>query len=150
VRCSQARGARRAARGAELEAEIKPIDHVTLGLAAGYTNAKFTQTVMGGQGAILVANGDGLGGPPLTYTLSSQLDFPWAMRNVYARAEYSCRYVTVRVGMRSGGLNVSLFADNVTRAEPNSSRYHLFSLSLLYTDVSFRPLTMGVTAVYKF
>ena len=161
-------------RGVELEAQARPVDPLTLGLAVGYTDAKFTQTVLGGSGSILVANGDALGGPPVTVTPSIEVTFPFASMNGYVRSDYTytagerasdrstfsydpgllpdppTHYLQLRAGVRTGGLNLSIFANNVTDSHPNLSRYHLFSYSPLYTDVTFRGRTLGVTAVYKF
>jgi outer membrane receptor protein involved in Fe transport len=162
------------ARGGELEARVKPFDHLTLSLALGHTDAKFTQTVLEGQGAVLVADGEHLGGPPLTVTLSGEYDVPMASHDLYARFDYThtnaapaddprtfgydpqltpdphTDYLTLRTGIRIAKLNISLFGSNVTDQHPNLSRYHLFYGSPLLTDVTFRPRTLGITAEYRF
>lgn len=162
------------ARGVEIETQFKPIRWLTLGLSAGYTDAKFTQTVLGGSNSILVASGEPIGNSPFNGTGSFQLDFPTGSLAAYFRGDYTytarapqqdsatfgydpgllpdpaTHYLSLRTGVRIAGVNLSLFVNNVTNSEPNLSRYHLFSYSPLYTDVSFRPRTAGLTAVYRF
>lgn len=56
----------------------------------------------------------------------------------------------LRFGAVVGGADVSLFVNNVLNSHPLLQRTHDIPGSPLYYDLTFRPLTAGVTATYRF
>jgi hypothetical protein len=57
--------------------------------------------------------------------------------------------VNARVGIRFDELDVSVFADNLLNAHP-SIGLSRSNRTPIYTDETFRPRTIGVTAAYRF
>ena len=55
----------------------------------------------------------------------------------------------LRLGVISGGLDLSMFGDNLNRADPRLSLAHAVGDPLYYA-VAVRPLTVGLTALYRF
>ena len=55
-----------------------------------------------------------------------------------------------RVGVIRGGLDVSAFVDNVTNSDPRLSYAHYLPGDPLYYADALRPLTVGLTAQYRF
>ena len=66
---------------------------------------------------------------------------------LYAVAVHS---LSARGGVRFGGLDLSLFADNVTNSSAELLRYHETNASSVYRGRTLRPRTIGLTAVYGF
>ncbi len=65
-------------------------------------------------------------------------------------ADPSTNIVNMRAGWRLPRLDVSLFVDNLTNTHPQLSLQHTNPGDPRYQAVTFRPLTYGVTAVYRF
>jgi iron complex outermembrane receptor protein len=65
----------------------------------------------------------------------------------YAIAVHS---LSMRGGVRFAGLDLSLFADNVTNSSPELLRYHETNTSSVYRGRTLRPRTIGLTAIYGF
>ena len=59
-------------------------------------------------------------------------------------------FVSLRGGLRWSGYDVSLFVDNLTNAHPNLTRYSEVIGNPVHRDFTFRPLTVGVTAAYRY
>ena len=57
--------------------------------------------------------------------------------------------LNLRVGAVAGGLDLSVFGDNLTRSNPIISRAHVTGDPLFYAN-AIRPLTFGLTALYRF
>jgi hypothetical protein len=57
------------------------------------------------------------------------------------------RFLNLRVGIKRGGLDGSVYVDNVTQAHPRLSIWQ--SQGLLGAS-AFRPLTAGITVMYQF
>jgi outer membrane receptor protein involved in Fe transport len=82
-------------RGFDLSAQTLIGDHLTLGLSVGYTDAQFTESVLGGTVVaggtrrILVADGDSLGQRPWTGTLNVEQTFTLLGESAFARADYT-------------------------------------------------------------
>jgi iron complex outermembrane recepter protein len=159
-----------------LSAEITK--NFLVGVALGYTDAKYTETVGTGTSTI-VSNGDTLGLTPWTARFSPEYDFTLLGRKVYARGDYIFRshndgrpvgqdpaavatydptipldptthLVNLRAGILLSGLDLSIFVNNAFDSEPALQRYHDIPPSTLYTSTTFRPRTIGVTAAYRF
>ncbi len=164
-----------ASRGFDIQAEYTPVHGLVLSGNAGLTDARFTDTVTE-TGNILSRAGDSLATPEWTATAAVQDDFPLPLRaNGYARIDYefagpyyrtgsagtfsynpytrdapATNYVSLRAGWRRQGLDVSLFINNALNARPSLYRYQdVVGLPGL-RDITFRPLTVGLTAIQKF
>jgi outer membrane receptor protein involved in Fe transport len=58
--------------------------------------------------------------------------------------------VNARAGVDLQGVDLSLFANNLFNSHPLLGRYQDTVTSLLFTDTTLRPRTVGVTASYRF
>ena len=149
---------------------------VSLGL--GYTKAKYSKTLLVGANKILVAEGDSLGVSPLSLTLSAEYktklfgydgflrgDYSYAGRNrdntpgrdpstvqfdPSSRAAPSVSLLSLRAAAKVGRAEVALFADNVLGTAPIVSRSHDALGIPLYSEMSVRPRTVGVTLSHRF
>lgn len=76
--------------GFDIEASFSATGQLIFGLAAGYNDAKFKETVFGGpQAAVpLVSNGDHIPGAPWTVTANGQYDFELLGTEAYVRFDY--------------------------------------------------------------
>ena len=130
-------------------------------------------------GSNIVTQGDRLPGAPWTFTVSSEYQLPiWRDRNPYLRLDYHATTdqsgklvlqnssngaadptlpdipgfstLGLRAGMRWSGIDVSLFGQNLTNSHPLLVRSRDTLGSPLYFDRSIRPLTIGVTATYRY
>lgn len=164
-------------KGGDLLVQLHPMDGLSLGAAIAYTKTSFDEaTIVGGR--TLYSKGSAIpgSGAPWTVTLSGQYDFPVAANEGYVRGDYTynSRYprtgvtdpvatsydlmipprgethqVNARVGIRFDELDVSVFADNLLNAHP-SIGLSRSNRTPIYTDETFRPRTIGVTAAYRF
>lgn len=164
-------------KGVELSLSGRVVDGVTLGLTMGYTDATYDETITGNSGVVLVQEGSAVSNmPKLTLGVSGQYDFAvWDENNGYARFDYTytakgqsddphvysydpeltpappTHMLNARAGVTlSSGLDVSLFVDNITDANPGLARYHFFYSSPIYTNRTFRPRTGGITLAYRY
>jgi iron complex outermembrane recepter protein len=62
----------------------------------------------------------------------------------------STNVVNVRMGLTGTQLEVSLFVNNVMDRNPSLTRYHDTPFTTLFTDLTLRPRTAGITASYRF
>jgi outer membrane receptor protein involved in Fe transport len=129
---------------------------------------------------LLGQKGDKIGGAPFNMTVSGEYTVPLGGdRRAYGRADYTyasksknglaglndpavfsydagsppdpaTNMVNLRAGVRFTGYDISIFANNLLDSEPALSRYHLLATSPLFTEVSFRPRTIGLTGTYRF
>jgi len=58
--------------------------------------------------------------------------------------------LNVRGGVRWSGYDISLYANNVLNSFPNLTRYSEVLGNPIHRDFTFRPLTIGVTASYRY
>lgn len=128
----------------------------------------------------IVRDGDHLTAPPWTVALYGQLNFPLFDRNGYARADYqysshqsaltnaqdpanggggyalvpalpSTSYTSVRAGLRWGGFDVSVFAQNLFDTQPKLTSHADGPFGTpLYQVYTWRPRTIGVTGIYRY
>jgi len=161
-------------KGFDLQALIRPFEGLSVELRGGYTDAAYSETTYGGAGSITAEKGEPIGIPRWTAALSSEYDFSLATLRWYARFDLQfigegpaqdprvygydpaltpteeTKMVNLRVGCYLGNLNLSVFADNVTNDHPVLSRGHDTISSPIFTSYTYRPRTIGVTAVLKF
>jgi iron complex outermembrane receptor protein len=161
-------------KGIDLQLQGRVTDQLTLGLATGYTDAKFNETISSASGDILVAGGDSaLYGPDFTATLSGQYDFNIASNSAYARFDYTysseeaplnpnvfgvdlantpaSSYVQLnaRAGVMVRNLEVAVFGNNLTNENAGLSRLALYSGWPVLFNSTLRPRTFGVMLSYR-
>ena len=165
------------ARGFDLQMTANPIPGITVDMALGYTDSRYTKTAQyDTPSSILAVKGDSLGGAPWTASIGVQYDFPAFGEKGYARVDYQYsspskrtkemdpltanydpgvvtsdaqHFVGLRAGGIVGGFNVSVFVDNLLDNAPLLNRSHQGTETLLYTDTTWRPRTVGLTASYR-
>ena len=155
--------------GFEAEFNAQPVDGLRMQLAAGYTDAEFTETVPGG-----VNDGDPLQQVP-EWTFSATLDyerpafgdFNWFVRGDFAhvgssistvvdsgnpRIRPSFNILNARIGLRSLNYRVSLFMDNLFNEEAVYSDNRTLAAEAAGRPriVRNRPATVGLSLGYDF
>jgi iron complex outermembrane receptor protein len=165
--------------GFDLSVNAKLAQGLLVGGSVGYTNAKYTNTTLAPSGAVVTSNGQTLGQTPWTLFGFVEYSFTvFTGRDAYVRAQEkydsknrgefgyqntnSFSYdplqrpndasseLDLRTGLKVGGLDLSLFVNNVTnRAALFYSPVHLNGSSLR-TEFTLRPRTLGLTGVYRF
>jgi iron complex outermembrane receptor protein len=162
-------------RGFDVQAEYAVGNGLVVSGNAGLTDAEFTTSVYE-SGNLLAKSGDMLATPLWTATSAAQQDFdlPHAATG-YARIDYqfagpyyrtgssdtfsynpytrdapATNFVTLRGGWKKEGWDVSLFIDNVLNSRVSLYRYQDVVGSPGLRDITYRPLTVGITAIKKF
>lgn len=155
--------------GFEAEFNAQPADGLWMQLAAGYTDAEFTETVPGG-----VNDGDPLQQVP-EWTFSAAVDyerpafgdFNWFMRGDFAhvgssistvvdsgnpRIRPSFNVLNVRIGLRSPNYRAALFVDNLLNEEAVYSDNRTLAAEAAGRPriVRNRPVTVGLNLGYDF
>ena len=127
----------------------------------------------------IVQDGNHLPGAPWTAALFSQVNFPLFAKNAYVRADYqygakqtstiaaqdpangaipgnvppiaSTSYASLRAGLKWQQFDVSLFAQNLFNSQPKISVVNNSGVpSPLFQDITWRPLTVGVTVLFRY
>jgi iron complex outermembrane recepter protein len=161
-------------KGFDVQTQIRPLPGLTVGLSGGYTDAAYTRTTVGGSATVIAERGDAIGVPKWSGSLSSEYDFASFGRNMYARFDFQfigegpnqdprvygydpaivpageTRMLNLRMGTLLGQWNLSVFADNVTNSEPILAQGRDATGSPILTSFTYRPRTLGVTAVLTF
>src|SRR6201999_142021 len=75
-------------KGFDLQTRVRPMAGLSVELSAGYTDATYSKTTLGGSGTVIAEKGDPIGVPKWTGTLSSQYDFATLGLNLYARFDF--------------------------------------------------------------
>lgn len=163
--------------GFDLQFTYAPTARLAIDATVGKTDARYTSTTTTGPNRIVVNSGNGLGGSPWTGSLGLQQGFPAFGRDAYLRVdyEYSSRpdrllpnqdpatrsydpalvktpatdFFSLRLGALVNNVNIALFADNLFDSSPRISHGHSDSDTLLFTDTTWRPRTVGVTLTYR-
>jgi iron complex outermembrane recepter protein len=126
----------------------------------------------------IVTQGDRLPGAPWTFLASAEYGFPAIEnRKPYLRIDYQyttaqtalqpiqnpnngvsdptytglpeTKNLSLRAGLRWGGIDLSLFARNLTDSHPVLSHTRDTTFSDLFYDHTIRPRTIGITATYR-
>jgi iron complex outermembrane recepter protein len=161
-------------KGFDVQTQIRPFPGLTVGLNGGYTDAAYTKTTTGGSGTVIAERGDAIGVPKWSGTLSSEYDFASFGRNIYARFDFQfigegpnqdprvygydsglvptgeTKMLNLRLGTLLGQWNLSVFVNNLTNNEPILSQGRDATGSPIFTSFTYRPRTVGVTAVLRF
>lgn len=165
--------------GADVALTVRPVEGLTLGAMAAYTNARFTTAIPGPEDTIIRKKGEPF--PlvaPWTVQLNGEYRHPASFGALYGRADFSyssrikdevdqnsgfidaslprppaTSQLDLRVGgevdMGNGVLDLSAFVNNVTNELPLVSLFHETPDSAFYRSGTFRPRTFGVTATFK-
>ena len=161
--------------GFDIAATVAVARGLTLGVSAGYVDVKLDHTVPVGPTAVLIAKGDSIGGAPWVVTVSGDYDFPISEDlEGYGRFDYTYRsqapwsspatftydsdirgeaentFATVRVGVRRGPIDASLFVKNLTNERKILDRSHDFVGAPLFYSTTYRPRTIGATISASF
>jgi outer membrane receptor protein involved in Fe transport len=166
--------------GFDVQFEAHPLQGLTFDGSVGYADATYSKTVNKDPGVALnvVTKGDHLDTNPWSATFGTTLEHPvLGDHNGYLRVDYTyhskgltnpvtdpanggydpaaltapaTNLVNLRSGVRWSGYDVSLFIDNLTNAHPDLTRYSEVIGNPVHRDFTFRPLTVGVTAAYRY
>ncbi|WP_432788065.1 TonB-dependent receptor [Novosphingobium rhizosphaerae] len=163
-------------KGLELSLDVRPVTGLSVGGNIGYTNVHYADDVTIKNGTVLLrAAGERISGPlwsghaygnyeaPITgeisgyarvdYTFTSDDTIPSAVGTFgYDSSLYALPgrdYVQLRMGLRKGGVDLSLFVDNLTNSRDLLSRGHDSSTGTLFYEQSYRPRTIGLTLQYR-
>jgi outer membrane receptor protein involved in Fe transport len=162
-------------KGVDLQLAFTPISAVTVGLNVGYNNTSFDEDILGGNGLVLRQAGDKIGGPAWTGSAYVAAEHPVSETvTAYGRADYSYQSkgytpnpnafgydsglpalassgeLSLRAGVKVAKVDVSAFVDNALNSHAALSRSDDGVGSKLYYRESYRPRTMGVTALYRY
>jgi iron complex outermembrane recepter protein len=167
--------------GFDLAADMHVTPELMVSGSVGYADARITQDFKGPQLAgvptYFAHAGDKVGGPPLTGTVAGDyersitddkrlyvhgdyqyishgptVDYTIFGADPLARRSDSFGQLALRTGMRTKGLDVSVFVQNLLDASPilSSERGSLAPGDTLFTETTIRPRTIGVTATYRY
>ncbi len=162
-------------RGFDLQAQWAVGGGLILSGTAGFTDARYSKSVYD-KNNILAKAGDSLATPEWSATLAAEYNFTIdAETDGYARFNYqfsgpyyrtgsdqtfsyepntrnapATHYVTARVGLKRDGWDVAGFIDNLLNSRTSLYRYQDTEFSPGLRDLTFRPITVGMTAEYKF
>jgi outer membrane receptor protein involved in Fe transport len=163
--------------GADIDLHTRLLPGLTWRLSAGYTDAHYSETRTMASGVTLARTGEPLPIPKvsgstaldferelfasghtayvnLTYDYAGSYDRnpPSGVFGADPTAQYAVAVhsLSARSGVRFGGLDISLFADNLTNSAPELLRYHETVASPVYRGQTLRPRTFGLTAIYGF
>jgi outer membrane receptor protein involved in Fe transport len=165
------------AEGFDVQLSARPLAGLLVDLAVSYTRSRYTRDAGYGTPTSLVARkGDELDGSPWSASASAQQNLAVGRNDFYLRGDV--RYIGggartkeqnpvtaaydlgivpaeagTNVGLRVGGVigpaDVSIFADNLLDSAPLFDRQHSGTDTLLFTNRTWRPRTIGLTAVVR-
>ncbi len=160
--------------GGDISARFKVTDSFSAGVNAGYVSLTNDDTVLEGANAILVDKGDVIGGSPFNLSAWTLYRFQLLDHNAFYRIDYTfhnglpavdtrtfsydptqpqpgaLKLLSMRAGMYVGGWELSLFGNNLTKEESPYAIAHDIPGVVPYYESSYRPLTYGVTANFRF
>ncbi len=162
-------------KGFEVTLEARPARGVSIGGNVGYTKLTYDSNVRQANGVLLRAEDERINGPLWTGRVYGNVETPVsATADGYLRVDYSfasrntipsavgtfgfdpalyalpgTNFVQLRVGLRTGGLDASLFVDNLTNSRDLLARGHDGIGGPLYYNQAFRPRTIGLTLQYR-
>jgi outer membrane receptor protein involved in Fe transport len=160
--------------GGNLSARVKVTDGFLAGFNAGYVSLTYDKTVLEGTDAILVNKGDVIGGSPFHLSAWTLYKFNVFNHGAFYRIDYTYqngtpavdsqvfsydstlrqpgpqKSLSMRAGMYLGSWEVSLFGNNLTKQESPLAISHDIPGAEPQYLTSYRPLTFGVTAAFRF
>ena len=159
--------------GGDLAARFKVTKDFLAGFNAGYVSLAYDRTILEGPNAILVNKGDAIGGPPFHVAAYTLYNFPLLSHTGFYRIDYTyqngtpavdsrtfsydstlaqpgpLKSLSMRLGMQLGDFEVSVFGNNLTRETSPIAISHDIPGASPYYLQSLRPLTFGITALYR-
>jgi outer membrane receptor protein involved in Fe transport len=162
-------------RGLDLQTEWLATKHVVVDATAGWTDAFYDQTLVQ-DGQLLTKAGDKLPTPLVTATIGSEYRYtPWAGAEGFARMDYDynggylrsgsidtfgnypltnnappVRYLSARIGFKTDVWDASLYGNNLANERTSLFRYETTTTTGDLKDTRMRPLTVGISAKYRF
>jgi outer membrane receptor protein involved in Fe transport len=161
--------------GGDVSITYQLSENFSLGVNVGYAQNKYDQSINGGNGLLLKAKGDYIGGPNWSGTLFGEYNQTVrAGLEGYGRLDYSysgkentpdplafgydagltplpkIQQVSIRSGVRFSSVDLSIFAKNLTNSRDLVSHSHDGTTSALYYVEALRPRTIGLTAQYRY
>ena len=160
--------------GGDLSARFKVTRDFMAGFNAGYVSLTYDRTIYEGANAVLVNKGDVIGGPPFNLAAWTLYKFSLFNHGAFYRIDYTYqngtpavdrttfsydptlpqpgpqKSLSMRAGVYLSGWEVSLFGNNLTKEESPIAISHDIPGAEPYYLSSYRPLTFGVTAAYRF
>jgi len=159
--------------GFDAQIAIRPFDGFTIDGAIGYTSATFAQTI-----PTLVQKGDHIDTQPWSGTIGVSYEHALSTATqAYARVDYTyhsqsaltpvldkanggydpgavpapeTQLVNLRAGVRFGRADLSAFVNNLFNSRPLLTRYSEVIGNPVHRDFTFRPMTAGLTATYRY
>lgn len=162
-------------RGFDLQLNATPVDGLTLNGTLGFVDATYRENVTV-NGVFLIHSGSPLPTPKWTATVGAEYEFPASSSvNAYLRGDYqyssgytsgfapgdlsydpvtnpidAINLVSLRVGARFGGGDLSLFANNLFDSRPVLNRFREINGYPLVRNVTVRPRTIGAALTYRY
>ncbi|SFG00556.1 Outer membrane receptor proteins, mostly Fe transport [Novosphingobium sp. CF614] len=163
-------------KGGELSIDVRPVEGLNLGGNLAYVHLTYDDNVYGGNGLMLKADGQHIGGPSWTGHLFGSYerevgdgvdaylrgDFSFASHTYQTAVSGAYGYdsgltelpgrnfVSARMGARFSGVDLSVFVDNLLNSNDVLARNHDSIGSTLYYDQTYRPRTVGLTLQYRY
>ncbi|WP_022960257.1 TonB-dependent receptor [Spongiibacter tropicus] len=163
-------------KGVDASFSFSPLASLEMGFAVGYNDTTYDDDVYAGNGVLLKSAGQRLSGPRwsgnaflqyemmvMEYEGYFRMDYDFTRDNLAAGGRSGTfgydpdldalpgtNFLSMRVGARLNGADVSLFVDNVTNSDDKLARGHDGSGAGLYYVESYRPMTLGITATYRY
>jgi iron complex outermembrane receptor protein len=160
--------------GFDLSLATQPTSSLSLGAAVSYMDARYSTNLPGPNDTIIRRKGEPLAVSPWSMHLSGEYVFDVHEHDLYVRTDYThtthnttpvdtnsplfdpdiprapaTSELDLRAGARVGGLDVSLFANNVLDNHPLLSFGHDTVGDVNYRSTTFRPRTVGITATFR-
>lgn len=163
--------------GFDAQATVRLGSHLTLEGAVGYSKAINEDNISGGA-ANITSHGDHLESHPWTTSVAATYETPiGAEATLYARADYQYKsrglktpatdptttgfdptalnldpvnFATLRLGVRHGAADLSLFVDNLLNSHPRLVRTAEVVGVGDHHDITFRPRTIGITGIFHY
>lgn len=160
-------------RGFDLNLNMRPMDNLRLGLTVGYNDSKYLDTLQSGTKATVFA-GQKIDGSPWTLngffeysllvgqhdayirvqdTYNSRPQGPFGFQNPISSVYDPTRVTNeamnkldVRLGLKAGPVNWSVFSENVLNAHPILNKANLFAYAPFFTERTITPRTIGIMA----
>jgi iron complex outermembrane receptor protein len=162
-------------RGFDLQAQWAATKHLVFSVTSGFTDAHLKDTLLV-EGQMLTKSGDRLATPTWTFTAGGEYRFaPWSGAEGFARLDYDfngsytrmgsvdtfgsdplvryappVRTASARLGAKVDGWELSAYGNNLFNKDTSLYRYRSTSNTTDLRDMRLRPLTIGISAKYRF
>jgi outer membrane receptor protein involved in Fe transport len=164
--------------GFDLQSQWRLTEALSLELALGYDDARYSTDANGSGGGLLARKGDSLGVTPWTLALGGQYDWTLLGKDAFFRVddEYGSRRTTpipaedpstvtfdpglvpdaatnqmsLRGGITLASWNVDVFVNNLLDTHPQLDLNHQDRFTLLYEAQTLRPRTIGISVSNRY